>query len=236
MSDTCESGPVRVKICGLTRPDDARAAVRAGADAVGLIFAESKRRVSPDRAKSVAQAAREEAARLGREVDVFGVFVNETPARMREIAREVPLDVVQLHGDETPEIARDLAGLRLVKVVRVRGPESLEEIESFSKSGAGPHGKSCALTAGAFEAVLLDTYSPAARGGTGRTLDWDVARRAAREAPIILSGGLRPENVAEAVRKVRPVMVDASSGVESSPGEKDPELVERFVREAKSAV
>ena len=224
MSETAagETGPVRVKICGLTRPEDARAAVRAGADAVGLIFAESRRRVSLDKAKAVALAAREEAAALGREIDVFGVFVNETPARMIEIAREVPLDVVQLHGDEEPEIARELPGLRLVEVVRVRGAESLEEIRELSASGA-------------FEAVLLDTYSEAARGGTGKTLDWDVAAEAAQRAPIILSGGLTPENVAEAVRKVRPAMVDASSGVERAPGVKDRALVERFVREAKAA-
>lgn len=216
-----EREPVRVKICGLTRPEDARAAVRAGADAVGIIFAESKRRVSLEGAKTVARAAREEADDLGRGIDVFGVFVNESPARMIEIAREVPLDVIQLHGDEEPEIARELAGLRLVKVVRVRGAESLAEIRELSASGA-------------FEAVLLDTYSDAARGGTGKTLDWEIAAEAARGAPIILSGGLTPENVAEAVRRVRPAMVDASSGVERAPGEKDHGLVTRFVREAKA--
>ncbi len=225
MSETAagEAEPVRVKICGLTRPEDARAAVRAGADAVGLIFAESKRRVSLEGAKAVARAAGEEAAALGREIDVFGVFVNESPARMIEIASEVPLDVVQLHGDEEPGIARELAGLRLVKVVRVRGAESLEEIRELSASGA-------------FEAVLLDTYSEAARGGTGKTLDWETAAEAARGAPIILSGGLTPENVAEAVRKVRPAMVDASSGVERAPGEKDSGLVVRFVSEAMAAL
>lgn len=215
--------PVRVKICGLTLPGDARLAVRAGADAVGLIFAESKRRVTPDEAKALARAAREEASDFGREVDVFGVFVNEAPARMREIARDVPLDVIQLHGDEEPRLARELSGLRLVKAVRVRGPDSLGEIKGLWASGA-------------FQVLLLDTYSESARGGTGKTFDWTVAAEAAQRVPIILSGGLTPQNVAEAVRKVRPAMVDASSGVETSPGVKDRALVERFVGEAKSAL
>jgi phosphoribosylanthranilate isomerase len=217
-----ETSAVRVKICGLTRADDARAAVRSGADAVGLIFAESRRRVSPEQARAVASAAREEAAALGRAVDVFGVFVNETAARMAEIARDVPLDVVQLHGDEPAGIARELPGLRLVKVVRVRGSESLAEVRRFAGSGA-------------FEAVLLDTFSESARGGTGKTLDWSVAAAAAREFPVILSGGLTPGNVREAVRRVRPTMVDASGGVEVSPGEKDGALIDSFVREAKGA-
>jgi phosphoribosylanthranilate isomerase len=175
MSETGASlaEPVRVKICGIKRPDDARAAVRSGADAIGLIFADSPRRISLEEARDVAAAAREEAESHGRKVDVFGVFVNEDPTRVREIAREVPLDVVQLHGDEPPGIARELPGLRLVKVVRVRGEESLEEIGPTRASGA-------------FKAVLLDAYSDAARGGTGRTLDWDVAARAAREGPVIL--------------------------------------------------
>ena len=217
------AGVVRVKICGLTRADDARAAVRSGADVVGLIFAESKRRVSPEQAKAVASAAREKAAGLGRAVDVFGVFVNETAARMAEIARDVPLDVIQLHGDEAAGIAGGLPGLRLVKVVHVRGKESLAEVRDFAASGV-------------FEAVLLDTFSESARGGTGKTLDWSVAAEAARECPVILSGGLTPRNVREAVLEVRPMMVDASSGVEGCPAEKDHALIDSFVREAKAAL
>jgi len=218
-----DAAGTRVKICGLRRPDDARAAVRAGADAVGVVFAESPRRATPEEAAAVAGAAREEAARLGREVEVWGVFVNESAERIAELARSVPLDVAQLHGDETEDVARALLPLRAVKAVRVRGPEALPEIERLAAQGA-------------FEAVLLDAYDERARGGTGKTVDWGVAYDAARSARVVLAGGLTPANVAEAVRKVRPWMVDASSGVERSPGEKDPEAIEAFVRFAKDAL
>jgi len=231
--------PVRVKICGLKRPSYAREAVRAGVDAIGVVFAESPRRVSPEEAKAVAAAARDEAAKAGRTVEVWGVLVNEEAGRILELAREVPLDVAQLHGDETLDFARSLVGLRLVKVVRVRDEGALAEIDRLASSGA-------------FEAVLLDSFDERARagrvdapdstsgalmrrGGTGRTFDWDVAREACRPHRIVLAGGLSPDNVAEAVRLVRPWMVDASSGVEAAPGEKDAELVARFVSEAKSA-
>ncbi|MHC4250073.1 MAG: phosphoribosylanthranilate isomerase [Planctomycetota bacterium] len=214
---------MRVKICGLRRPDDARVAVRAGADAVGVILAPSPRRATLDDARGVAAAAREEAAALGREVEVWGVFVNESADRVAEIARTVPLDVAQLHGDETEDFARALVPFRTVKAVRVRGPESLGEIERLDASGI-------------FEAILLDTYDERARGGTGKTFDWDVAAAAAERVRVVLAGGLSPSNVEEAVRRVRPWMVDASSGVERSPGEKDSGAVEAFVRFAKGAL
>ncbi len=231
--------PARVKICGLKRPADAREAVRAGADAVGIVFAESPRRVSLEEAKAVAAAARDEAASARRGVEIWGVFVNEEAGRIIELAREVPLDVAQLHGDETVEFAQTLGEVRLVKAVRVRDEGALEEIARLASSGA-------------FEAVLLDSFDERARagrvgapdstsgarmrrGGTGRTFDWEVAREACRHHRIVLAGGLTPDNVAEAVRRVRPWMVDASSGVEAAPAEKDPELTARFVSEARSA-
>jgi phosphoribosylanthranilate isomerase len=246
---------VRVKICGLKRPAYARDAVRAGADAVGVVFAESPSRVTLEEARAVAAAARDEAAKAGRTIETWGVFVNEEAGRIIELAREVPLDVAQLHGDETLDFARSLGDLRLVRAVRVRDSGALEEIARFASSGA-------------FEAVLLDSFderaragrvgapdsipgppargsylpgaeapggAPMRRGGTGRTFDWGVAREAAERARVVLAGGLSPDNVAEAVRRVRPWMVDASSGVESAPGEKDAALVERFVSEATSA-
>ncbi len=225
-----------MKICGLRRPEVARAAARAGADAVGFVFARSSRRVTVEEAALAASAAREEAAAAGRTVEAWGVVVNEPVDGLREIARGVPLDVIQLHGDETPDFARQLVDLRLVKAVRVRGAGALEEIERLWATGL-------------FEAILLDAFVEAlealeageggggegARGGTGKTFDWEIARRAAGRVPVVLAGGLTPDNVARAVRRVRPRMVDASSGVESSPGVKDPALVERFVREARSA-
>ena len=218
---------VKVKICGLTSPGEAFDAVEAGADAVGTVFAESPRRVTSKQATLVASAARAAAAGRGRKVEVFGLFVNEEPARILDLVRAVPLDVVQLHGDEPVEFARaltdGLAGIRLVRAVRVRGPEALAEVEG-------------AATSGYFEAVLLDAFDERARGGTGRTFDWEIAARAARIARVILAGGLRPDNVAEAVRLVRPYMVDVSSGIESAPGMKDRALVEEFVRRARSAL
>lgn len=232
-----EGETVRVKICGIRRPEDARAAVRAGADAVGLVFAESPRRVTLEEARPLAAAAREEAAQLGRAVEVWGVFVNEEAEKIVELAGEVPLDVIQLHGDETLEFARALGGLRLVRAVRVRDAGAAGDIERLAASGA-------------FEAVLLDSFDERARGGTGRGFDWEVAREAAERlsarnagrsataqagARVVLAGGLGPANVGGAVRRVRPWMVDASSGVESAPGQKDPALFERFVGEARSA-
>jgi len=214
---------VRVKICGLRRAADACVAVRAGADAVGIILAPSPRRATPEEARAVARAAREEAARLGRAVEVWGVFVNESAERVAELARSVPLDVAQLHGDETEPFARALGTVRAVKAVRVRGRESLGEIERLAASGA-------------FEAIVLDAYDERAQGGTGKTFDWDVAAAAAERARVVLAGGLTPSNVVEAVRRVRPWMVDASSGVERAPGEKDPGAVENFVRLAKGAL
>ncbi|MHC4253212.1 MAG: phosphoribosylanthranilate isomerase [Planctomycetota bacterium] len=215
-----------MKICGLRAPEHARVAVRSGADAVGLVFAPSPRRVTLEEARAVARAGREEAEGLGRAVEAWGVFVDDPPERIRELARGVPLDVVQLHGDETPDFARELArelpAVRLVRAVRVRGGDSLDEVREL-------------LASGLFEAVLLDSYDERARGGTGRTFDWDVARAAALGGRVVLAGGLTPDNVCEAVRRVRPWMVDASSGVESAPGRKDPRLIERFVAEARKA-
>ncbi len=221
-STTNDAPGTRVKICGLRRPDDARFAVRAGADVVGIVFAESPRRATPEEAKAVASAARETAAELGRGVEVWGVFVNESAQAVAELARLVPLDVAQLHGDETEDFARELAPLRAVKAIRVRGPEALPEIERLADGEV-------------FETILLDSFDERARGGTGKTFDWDVASAAASRARVVLAGGLTPTNVAEAVRRVRPWMVDTSSGVERSPGEKDLEAIEAFVKSAKGA-
>lgn len=206
-------GTVCVKICGLTRPEDAVEALSSGADALGMIFAPSRRRVSLEEARRVAGVVRGGAL-------LFGVFVDEDPARIVETCRAVPLDVVQLHGNEPPEILADLPGIRAVKALRVRDDRVLEELPRYAR----------------FDAVLLDTWAEASPGGTGETFDWAVAASAARRARVILAGGLTPCNVAEAVRRVRPYMVDASSGVESSPGRKDPSLVREFVRAAKTAL
>jgi phosphoribosylanthranilate isomerase len=213
---------LQIKICGMTRPEDARAAVRLGVDAVGVVFAESPRRVTAGVARAVAAAARNEARTSGRSIDVFGLFVNERAEVIRQLARDVGFDVVQLHGDEMPGIANDLQGLRLVKAVRVKDHAALHEIERYWSTGW-------------FEAVLLDAYSEKARGGTGKTFDWSVAEEAAKTVRVILAGGLKADNVREAASRVAPAMVDVSSGVESSPGVKDHASMARFINEARAA-
>ncbi len=206
---------IRVKICGVTTVEDARFALESGADALGLNFVPGTPRcLEAERAREIARALPPFGTRVG-------VFVNETPARVEEVARLVGLDAAQLHGDETPGDCRRLIGrgLRVIRALRVRGPESIAEMDAFP---------GCA--------ILLDAYVEGARGGTGETFDWELARRAAQARPIILSGGLRPENVAEAVRRVRPYGVDSSSGVEGAlPGRKDPARVLAFARSARAA-
>lgn len=193
----------RVKICGIRTEQAARAAVEAGADAVGFVFyPQSPRFVEPHTA-----------ARLARLLPPFvlrvGVFVNAPVEAVRRIAEQVGLDLVQLHGDEPPEVCARMPR-RVIKAVRVDGPQALERAR---------HYPACA--------VLLDAYAPDRYGGTGRSFDWSLARGLDR--PVILSGGLTPDNVAQAVRQVRPYAVDVSSGVETS-GDKDPQKVAAFVR------
>lgn len=203
--------PPRVKICGITRIEDALHATACGADALGFVFYErSPRCVTPE-------TAREIIAALPPFVSVTGLFVNESRQRIEQISVFCGLDVVQLHGDESPADCL-LAPLRVIKALRVRGPESLAGMGSFSVS-----------------ALLLDAWSPDSYGGTGHTFNWELARSAAEQYPVILAGGLESHNVAEAIRQVHPYGVDVSSGVESAPGIKDPELVASFIRQAKTA-
>lgn len=202
----------KVKICGLTRAEDVRASVEAGADGVGFVFADgSPRRVEPQTAR-----------RLAREVPAgvlkFGIFADAPAHLVRELAASVPLDVVQLHGDEPPRFAEELSDLVLVKAFRIRDASSLDGIEEYR-----------------VWARLVDTYSPRGRGGTGETFDWEMALRVKRYGRLILAGGLGPENVAEAVRRVDPDWVDASSSLETGPGAKDRAKIAAFVHLAKEA-
>jgi indole-3-glycerol phosphate synthase / phosphoribosylanthranilate isomerase len=202
------SGRIAVKICGITNEEDARTAVAAGADAIGFVFwAKSPRAVSPAAARAIA-------ATLPPFVLRVGVFVDAEPEEMRRVADEVGLDLVQLHGSETPEmVAR--APRRAVKAIRV-GP-------GFRPEDALRYGAAAA-------ALLLDTRVDGALGGTGQTFDWSLVRPV-REgtAFVVLAGGLTPDNVGEAIATVRPDGVDVSSGVESAPGKKDPAKVRAFV-------
>jgi len=199
----------RVKICGITTVEDGLHAARCGADALGLVFyPKSSRCVTPEQARKIIEA-------LPPLVTTIGLFVNHSAVEIADIARFCGLDVLQLHGDETPEQCQ-LPPWRVVKALRVRDEDSLAELAAYRVS-----------------ALLLDTWRPDSYGGTGHRFNWQLAVQAAQQRPIILAGGLTPANVAEAVRTVRPYGVDVSSGVESAPGRKDPELVAAFVRNAK---
>ena len=187
---------IKVKICGVTSVDDARMAAEMGASAVGLVFwPQSPRAVEIEQAKRIVAA-------LPPFVSAVGVFVNQPEAA--DIAREVGLSAVQLHGDEPPDTYRGLP-VRVIKAVAVTG------------NGSGD--LAAAIPASA--TVLLDAHDPVKRGGTGRAIDWTVAAAVARRRPIILSGGLNADNVVGAVEAVRPYAIDVSSGVESAPGRKD---------------
>ena len=200
----------KVKICGITSLDDALMAAEAGADALGFVFFEkSPRHVLPDDAAGIIAA-------LPPFVQVVGLFVNAPLDLVNATADRCGLDIVQLHGDETPSYC-DGVHRRVMKAFRVRGVESLVPIADYDVAG-----------------FLLDAYSPGAYGGTGASFDWDCAIRAKGKGPIILAGGLDPGNVATAVAKVAPYGVDVSSGVESAPGRKDPEKVRRFIEQVKN--
>jgi phosphoribosylanthranilate isomerase len=183
-----------VKICGITRLEDAAAAVAAGAGAIGFIFwPASPRFIDPHRARVIAAA-------LPPFVTPVGVFVNQPLDYVNGVASLVRLGVVQLHGDETPQFA-DAVARPVMKAVSLRNPD-------------------VRLWPGRVR-LLLDVHDPLARGGTGRTLDWTAAADVASQREIVLAGGLKPENVADAVARVRPYGIDVSSGVERSPGIKD---------------
>lgn len=199
----------KVKICGITTLDDALMAAEAGADALGFIFFEkSPRNIAPEQAARII-------AGLPPFVQAVGLFVNAELDFVNETADRCRLDIVQLHGDESPAYC-DGVRRRVMKAFRVRGLESLAPMVGYRVAG-----------------FVLDAWSPNAYGGTGARFDWDCAIAAKEKGPIVLAGGLDPDNVAAAVAKVQPYGVDVSSGVELSPGRKDPDKVRRFIRQAK---
>lgn len=210
----------RVKICGIANVQDALMASRAGADAVGLnFFTESPRHVTPARAREIA-------ASLPGHVSKVGVFVNSTAVEVAQVCDEVGLDIVQLHGDEPPAMLGLLAPRVVVRAFRCRESGFQPLIEYVA---------SCRGMGHAPAAVLVDAYQPGSYGGTGAVVDWAAVPELAEDLPgmpIVLAGGLRPENVAEAIRIARPSAVDTASGVESRPGEKDARQVNEFVRNA----
>jgi phosphoribosylanthranilate isomerase len=205
---------VRVKICGITNAADALAAIDAGANVLGFNFYEKSPRLV-----SEAEAARIR-ARLPARVKAVGIFVNAWPADVIAMGKSLKLDAAQLHGDETPEtVAEVAASIPVYKAFRVEPEFRLETLDEYPEAVA----------------FLFDAANTGQYGGTGRTTDWDVARRAAQTHRIILAGGLKVENVAAAVRIVRPYGVDVASGVESKPGKKDHGRLREFIQEVRRA-
>ncbi|UVJ42667.1 phosphoribosylanthranilate isomerase [Pseudomonas sp. LS1212] len=203
---------VRSKICGITRIEDALAAVEAGADAIGLVFyAKSPRAVTVEQARAIIAA-------LPPFITTVGLFVNATRCELNEILEAVPLDLLQFHGDETPA---DCDGYHRpwIKALRVRPGDDLEaSCKAYAKASG----------------ILLDTYVAGVPGGTGEAFDWSLIP-AKLSKPIILAGGLSADNVAQAIAQVRPYAVDVSGGVEQSKGIKDHRRIEAFMQAVRKA-
>lgn len=213
------SAGLRVKICGLGRRADVEAAAEAGADYAGLVLAESPRRLIPEEAADLAGAARAAGPRP------VGVFVDRPAPEVARLADRIGLAAVQLHGEEDPAACASLRseGIEVWKAIRPRSREELKRLVDRYAAQA--------------DALLVEGWSPEAAGGTGTAFPHEWLAGDARPAGlrIVLAGGLDPENVAGAVRSVRPDVVDVSSGVESAPGRKDPERIRAFVRAARAA-
>ncbi|NTV28993.1 MAG: phosphoribosylanthranilate isomerase [Candidatus Omnitrophica bacterium] len=200
---------VRVKICGITNKDDAFKAIKFGADALGFVFyKKSPRYVSPSRARNIVEI-------LPPFVSVVGVFVDEKIGAIRDIAGFVGLNAIQLHGEEDHHFCHRLKRyqvLRIIKGFRVNEAFDFAAVKKFDVDG-----------------YLFDTYQEGVAGGTGKVFNWELLKRAEVPGPVILSGGLTPENVQEAVRTVKPFAVDVSSGVEATPGQKDHHKLQTFI-------
>lgn len=195
----------RVKICGITRIDDGLIAAQAGADAIGLVFAASPRQVRPEQARSIAAA-------MPPFVTVVGLFVDADAEAVRAVLGSVRLDLLQFHGSEVPDFCRQFSK-PYIKAVSMREGVNVSATAAAYADAAG---------------LLLDTHSDQVAGGSGRAFDWTRVP-AGLSKPVILAGGLNPDNVAEAIRRVRPYAVDVSSGVEQTKGIKDPARVRAFI-------
>ncbi|MEH6492827.1 phosphoribosylanthranilate isomerase [Halopseudomonas sp.] len=201
---------VRIKICGITRVEDGLAAALAGADAIGLVFyAPSPRAVSLDKAAEIVAA-------LPPFVTVVGLFVDADPAYVRDALTQVPLDLLQFHGDEDAAYC-DQFGRPYLKAIRVREGQDLGSVAAAWPRASG---------------ILLDSYKPGVPGGTGEAFDWALVP-AERRWSLVLAGGLTPANVAQAVAEVKPWAVDVSGGVEAAKGIKDAEKINAFIQEVK---
>jgi phosphoribosylanthranilate isomerase len=202
----------RAKICGITRIEDIHSAVNAGADAIGFVFyGPSPRSVTLEQAKELAK-------HVPAYVQIVGLFVNATADEITQVLEEVPLDILQFHGDETAEQCQQIAAQtkrRWYKAIQVK-PELdvIKTIKNYQQAGAS--------------AVLLDAWHPELKGGTGHQFDWSQFPKL--DIPLILAGGLKPENIEDAIKTTRAYAVDVSGGVESAKGIKDQQLIEHFMQ------
>jgi phosphoribosylanthranilate isomerase len=201
---------VKVKVCGMTSLKDALVAVEGGAVAVGFIFYKKSPR------SVTMKTVREIVLELPPFVDTVGVFVDETAEQINKIADYCNLDIIQLHGDESPTFCKKIRR-KVIKAFRIKDMQSVKKLSSFQVSG-----------------FLLDTFSENLHGGTGKVFDWNLALPAKKFGPVIMAGGLTPNNVQQAVRQIRPYGVDVCSGVESEPGIKDHKKVRAFLNNAKA--
>ena len=202
----------RAKICGITRVEDVHAVVNAGADAIGFVFyPPSPRAVTAEQAAQLVQA-------IAPYVQVVGLFVNHSANEIQDILQTVHLDIVQFHGDETPEQCQTIAqqvGRRWYKAIQVKPDlDVVAEIQRYQDAGAS--------------AVLLDAWHPDLKGGTGHSFDWETFPKL--NIPLILAGGLNPDNIEQAILTTQAYAVDVSGGVESAKGIKDQQLIERFMQ------
>lgn len=222
---TGSSRMFKLKICGLTRVVDAELAALARVDAIGLNFyAKSKRYVALERADAIVSLLPEGVARVG-------VFVNQSAHEIREAQAAAQLDFLQLHGDEEPELAAELAPLPIIRGVRCRGVEEAADVARWIAE--------CRRAGGVLAGVIVDAFHPSEYGGTGLLADpavFSELRRLLPGTPLLLAGGLTPDNVASAIQASRPDGVDVASGVESSPGCKDPLLMRSFLAQAREAL
>jgi phosphoribosylanthranilate isomerase len=204
---------VKVKICGITNAGDALASAKAGCDALGFIFyKKSPRYITPEAAKTIIR-------HLPRGVATIGVFVNARETQIRQTIRLCGLDMIQLHGSESPKFCRRFKGCRVIKAFRVKSAADIEKAKSYDTF-----------------AYLFDSYSRGTKGGTGKSFDWNLLTRVrGLKRNIFLSGGLDERNVARALELTGAPWVDASSSLEERPGKKDPLKVERFIKKVKEA-
>jgi phosphoribosylanthranilate isomerase len=195
-----------IKVCGITNPEDAIAAVESGAHALGFIFyRKSPRYVSPENAAEIIR-------NLPERVTKVGVFVNHDSEEVKEVADYCLLDMIQLHGDETPEYAGELSEYAVIKAVALRSEDDVSGLKRYP-----------------VRAILVDAYDPRLYGGTGKTAHWEAALRIKEEYPLILSGGLHAGNIEEALRRVSPQAVDVNSGCEQVPGKKDHDKMRKII-------